>query len=173
MLNLALELEIEDKDVEQYLFTRLSNIEHLVNINQMQPISRSFTGIHQLMDMVNDESLIWVFEETLMLKRQNSNENKKWTEFQSIVNILFKKSRYKQLEVIVEAVGKLAITSQNIYFITKKETIKVNYADIYDITPMQDGVRIQTTQRDSTPNTYITGDGRFIYTLLRYAQDKN
>ncbi len=173
LLNLALELEIEDKDVEQYLFTRLSNIEHLVNINQMQPISRSFTGIHQLMDMVNDESLIWVFEETLMLKRQNSNENKKWTEFQSIVNILFKKSRYKQLEVIVEAVGKLAITSQNIYFITKKETIKVNYADIYDITPMQDGVRIQTTQRDSTPNTYITGDGRFIYTLLRYAQDKN
>ncbi len=172
LLNLAPVLEIEDKDVEQYLFTKLSNLEHLVNINQRQPISKSFTGIHQLIDMVNDESLIWVFEETLMMKRKISYENKKWTEFQSIVNNLFKKSRYKKLEVMVEAVGKLAITSQNIYFITEKEMIKVNYADIYDITPMQDGVRIQTTQRDSTPNTYITGDGCFIYTLLRYAQDQ-
>lgn len=172
LLNVAPALQIEDKDVAQYLFTRLSNIEHLVSINQKQLISKSFTEMHQVIDMVNDESLIWVFEETLILQQQRSSETKQWTIFQSIVNNLFKKSRYKKLEVIVEAVGKLAITSQNIYFITKKETKKLNYSDIYDITPMQDGVRIQTTQKDTTPNTYITGDGRFTFTLLRYAQDQ-
>lgn len=172
LLYVAPALQIEDKDVEQYLFTRLANIEHLVSINQKQHISKPFTEMHQVIDMVKDESLIWVFEETLMLEQQRSSETKQWTVFQSIVNNLFKKSRYKKLDVNVEAVGKLAITSQNIFFITRKETKKLNYADIYDITPMQDGVRIQTIQKDTTPNTYITGDGRFTFTLLRYAQDQ-
>lgn len=172
LLNVAPALEIEDKDVEPHLFTRLANIEHLVCINRGQPISKISTGLHNEIDMANGEFLIWVFVEALKVEQQRFSEDKQWTVFQSIVNNLFMKSRYKELDIKLEDVGKLAISNQNLYYVTKKETTRVGFADIYAITPMKDGVQIQTTQRGTTPNTYITGDGRFTYALLRYAQDQ-
>ena len=170
--DLATTLEIEDKDVEPHLFQRLANVEYLVCIDQRQPIAKIFTEIQVEFDLVDDESIIWVFEEATKVEQQRFSSDKQWTVFQSIINSLFNKPRYKELAVTAEATGRLAITNQNLYYLTEKEMTKIGFSDIYSITPMKDGVRIQTTQKDTTSKTYITGDGRFAYALLRYAQEQ-
>lgn len=172
LLTITSALEIESKNVESNLFQRLANIEHLVNLQQKQPISKIFTVPNEEIDLSDDEFLIWIFEDVFKVEQARFAEQKSWTVFESVVTNLFNKSRYKELAVKIEATGKLAITTQNLYYITKNDVTKIGFADIYTITPMKDGVRIQTTQRDATSSTYITGDGRFTYTLLRYAQEQ-
>ena len=172
LLDIAPVLEIEDKNVEPHLFTRLSNIEHLERFQQMESIADVFSGAQIDVELENDESLIWIFKETLDVEQSRFSPDSEWTVFQSILNSLFKKSRYKELEVKVESAGKLIITNQFLHYVTNKDASKIAYSEIYSITPLKDGVRIQTTKRDSTPNTYITGDGRFTYTLIRYATDQ-
>ena len=170
LLEVAPMLEIEQEDVEPHLFTRLSNIEYLVIINQRQSISNYCINTCDEIGMESDEFLIWVFEETTKEEQQRYSENKQWSVFQSVIGDLFKKPRYKRLAVAVKAAGKLVATNLSLYYITKKETTKIDFAEIHSITPMEYGVRIQTTHRDATPDTYITGDGRFTYMLLCYIQ---
>ena len=38
---------------------------------------------------------------------------------------------------------------------------------------MKNGVRIQANLKNAMPDTYVTGDGRFTYALLQYAQGLN
>jgi len=171
LLAIVSELEIEDEDVEPYLFSKLANLEHLICINQNKAISINSSALNDEINLIDDESLLWIFEDTLRVEQQRYSEEKQWTVFQSIINNLFSKSRYKVLAVKTEAAGNFAITNRHYYYITKEKTIRIRITDIYSITPMSDGVRIQTTQRDTTPNTYLTGDGRFTYALLRYAQN--
>ena len=173
LLNIARTLSIEDQDVEPYLFTRLANIEHLARLNQKQSAIKNFSSVEDKMLLLHGESLIWVFEQAKKVVQNRYSEQKPWSIYQSILNNLFKRSRYKELAVTTEAIGQLAITNQRILYITPKETLHVDFAEIYSVIPMQDGVRIQTTHRDTVPNTYITGDGRFTYALLRYAQDQS
>lgn len=171
LLAVAPELEIQDKDVEPYLFSKLANLENLICINQNKAVSINSSVLNNKIDLIDDEALLWVFEDTLKVEQLRYSKEKQWSVFQSIVNNLFSKSRYKELAIKTEAAGYLAITNQHYYYITKEKTIKVRITDIYSITPMKDGVRIQTTQRNTTPNTYLTGDGRFTYALLCYAQN--
>lgn len=170
LLAVASVLAIEDKDVEPYLFQRLANIQHLTRINQGQPALKVFKTVNNEIELESDESVIWVFEDVFKEERQHPAEDKQWNVFRSILNGLFNKSRYKESEVKTEATGALTITNRNLYYATEKETVKICLTDIYAITPMKEGVRIQTTQRNATPDTYITGDGRFTYALLGYAQ---
>ena len=171
LLAVAPQLEIEDKDVEPYLFSKLANLEHLICINQDKAVSINSSALNDKIDLIDDESLLWVFEDTLKVEQLRYSEEKQWTVLQSIINNLFSKSRYKELAVKTEAAGNFAITNQHYHYITKEKTISVRITDIYSITPMKDGVRIQTTQRNTTSNTYLTGDGRFTYALLCYAQN--
>ncbi len=172
LLDVAAHLEIEAKDVEPCLLQRLENIQYLLRVHQKQSVSKTFVGLHDEIEMLDGESLVWVFENTSKVQQQGRAEGKKWTVFRSILSSLFSKPRYQELAVKVEDTGKLAITNQNLYYVTKGETLKIGLAGIYSITPMKDGVRIQTTQKSTMPSTYITGDGRFTYALLRYVQEQ-
>lgn len=171
ILSVAPALEIEDKDVGSNLFVRLANIEHLARINQNQPISKRFTEMEDRIKLSDDETLIWVFEGAIKLERHKRAEGKHWSVFQSLLNN-FKKSRYKELSALAVAAGDLAISNQNLYYVTKNETAIISFLAIHSITPVKDGVRIQSAQGDAMPDTYITGDGRFTYALLRYAQEQ-
>ena len=170
LLEIASNLNINERDVEDYLFFRLSNIEALTIIQQKQSL-RPIKDQSIEIEMGNDESLIWIFEGTSKIDQQRYAQNPQTTIFQTIINNLFSKSRYKELETKVETSGKLAITDQNLYYLSEKDSIRIALSDFYSITPMKDGVRIQTTQKSATPSTFITGDGRFTYELIRYVQD--
>ncbi len=173
LLSVAAYLGIDGKEVEPHLFSRLANIKYLAKLNQNENISYLAKEVHDELEMLVDESIIWVFEETVKEKQQKEAEEKQWSVFYAVVNNLFNKSRYKELEVKVEGTGKFVITNRSIYYLDGKDVTKIDFADIYSLTPLKDGIRIQSTQRDTMPNTYITGDGRFTYALLRYATEQN
>ncbi len=170
LLDIAKSLGLEDRDVTPYLFLRLSNIEHLACIQQGRVPSKSFPVAQDKMNMESTESLIWMFEGVREVGQKRHVEHSKWSLLQSILNNLFRKSRYRERIVEVQAQGSLTITDQNIYYVSEQGTTKLGLADIYAITPLADGVRIQPVYKDSTSSTYITGDGRFTYALLRYVQ---
>ena len=170
LLDVALALGIEDKDVEPHLFQRLGNIQHLVRINQGQPAAKVFTHLDDRIDLADEESVAWIFEDVLKMERRRHAEDNKWSILQPILNNLFNRSRYKEATAKVEATGVLTITNRNLYYTTEEKITRICIADLYAITPMKDGIRIQTRQRNAVPDTYITGDGRFTYALLRYVQ---
>ena len=148
----------------------MSNI--LTVLFKINLLAANSPKLRDKVEMADDEVLIWVIEEVLKVETQRDTTDQQWTVFRSIINNLFNKSRYKQFDEKVEETGQLAITNRGFHYVTKNGSTKIEFEDIYSTTPLKDGVRIQTTQRDTTPNTYITGDGRFTYTLLRYAADQ-
>ena len=170
LLEVVPALGIKDKDIEPYLLQRLANIQHLVRINQGQPVERVFAHLDDRINLEDEEIVVWVFEEVLKMERQHPIEDNKWGVWRPILNNLFNKSRYKEATVKIEATGMLIITSRNLYFVAEKGVAKICLEDIYAATPMKDGIRIQTRQRNAVPDTYVTGDGRFTYALLHYAQ---
>ena len=170
LLDIAQALGLEHWDVAPHLFMRLSNVEHLAGIMQGKKPSKSFPAVPGEIGLEDDESLLWMFEGVHKVGQKKIDEPGKWALFQTILNSQFRRSRYRKREIEVQARGKLVITDHNIYYVTEQGTTKLGFADIYAITPLEDGVRIQPVYRDSMSSTYITGDGRFTYALLHYAQ---
>ena len=172
LLSIACALGVDDRTVAPDLFLKLSNIEYLACLQQGQrPLKAFSTGLDEF-GMDAAESLLWVFEGVDKAGQKLPDKPGKWALMQTILNNQFKRSRYRERELEVRAQGKLAITNQGIHYASEAETEKLGFTEIYAITPLADGVRIQPVYRDSRSSTYITGDGRFTYALLQYAQDQ-
>jgi len=89
------------------------------------------------------------------------------------MNNMILKSRYKRLPSHTENEGVLVVSNEALYYSNKNNTRQTKFSNIHSITPMKNGVRVQALTSGATPDTYITGDGRFTYTLLQYAQGLN
>lgn len=172
LLGLASTFGLKEEAVDPHLFLRLSNIEHFTGIQQGRRPSRSFPDVRDEFGMDDEESLLWIFEGVRQVGQKRQVEPSRWALFQTILNNQFRKSRYREREMEVQAQGRLAITDQNIYYMSGQVPTKLGLADIYAITPLEDGVRIQPVYSGSRSSSYITGDGRFTYALLSYAQDQ-
>lgn len=62
--------------------------------------------------------------------------------------------------------GLLVATDQNLYFHSSTVSIRVPYNKIVGFTPYKDGIGIQREGTTAKPQTFVTGDGWFIYNLL-------
>ena len=60
----------------------------------------------------------------------------------------------------------LAVTDKNIYFSGNLKGLKIAYANIISFIPYNDGIGVQRDTSTATPQTFVTGDGWFIYNLL-------
>ena len=172
LLHIADEFMITDKDVDDFLYTRLSNFKHLNRIYQEKPAEKYIGHVPEGIEFKENEYIIWQFEDTDKSKQENYSQQKPWTILNSLLDNMFMKSRYKTLDVRVEESGKLIVTNQGLFYLYKDSVIETKFSDVHSITPMKHGIRIQATQKDATADTYITGDGRFTYALLQYAQGK-
>ena len=172
LLGIARVLGLDDRTVAPDLFLRLSNIEHLACLQRGRRPSKVFPAVQDEFGMEVAESLLWVFEGVEKAGQKMPDKPGKWALLQIILSNQFRRSRYREKELEVRARGKLAVTDQGIHYASEGETERLGFAEIYAITPLADGVRIQPAFRDSRSSTYITGDGRFTYALLQYAQGK-
>ena len=172
LLQLANELSIDKEDTEPYLWSRLTNLEFLDALQKNQEIKMQKEYEADLIELDEGEKVIWQFEETDKSEQQHANQ-KEWTILNALLDNLFMKSRYKALDVKVETSGKLIITNYGLYYLNKDTVTETKFSELHSITPMKNGVRIQAALRNATPDTYITGDGRFTYALLQYAQGYN
>jgi hypothetical protein len=62
--------------------------------------------------------------------------------------------------------GFLAFTQKQIYFYGDYKGFKLPYSRMLAIEPYSDGVKIQKTQANTYPISFITNEGWFTYNLL-------
>ncbi len=173
LIHLANELNITKAETESYLWSRLENLEYLDALQKNQQIEIQTKFESDLIELDDGECIIWQFEETDKSEQQQYSQQKEWTILNSLLDNLFMKSRYKALDVKVETSGQLIVTNYGLYYLNDNAITETKFSELHSITPMKKGVRIQATLRHATPDTYITGDGRFTYALLQYAQGYN
>lgn len=173
LLHIADEFKLTDKDVDDFLYTRLSNFEHLDRIYQEKTIKEYIGHTPEGVELNENEKVIWNFEDTDKTEQEKFSQAKQWTILNSLLDNMFMKSRYKTLDVRVVESGKLIVTNQGLHYLHRGSVKETKYSDVHSITPMKHGIRIQATQKNASPDTYITGDGRFTYALLLYAQGEN
>ncbi len=170
LLRIADGFGINNQDVDDYLLVRLSNVEHFERLQNNQPIGKDFGDAPEGIDLEQNEVIVWEFSDTTRTEQQRYSQEKQWTVFSTVLNNIMMKKRYKELAVKIEESGALLVTNQGLYYKNNKALLQTKFSDIHSITPMKNGVRIQANLKGAMPDTYVTGDGRFTYALLQYAQ---
>ena len=173
LLHIASELEFSSNEIERYLLLRLKNIEYLEVLQNDQQVIFDGELDLQNIELNKGEYVIWKFDEIDKSEPQQFSQQKTWTVFNSLLDNLFMKSRYKELDIKIERSGELYVTNQGLHYLYGDLAKETKFSEVHSITPMKNGIRVQATLRNATPDTYITGDGRFAYALLLYAQGKN
>jgi hypothetical protein len=171
LLKIAEALKITGKDTEPYLFSRLTHVEYLAALQNNQPVKMKIEKVPDLMELESNEYVIWEFKDTEKTEQEKFSQQKEWTILSSVLDNLLMRSRYKELDQKIEEAGNLFVTNQSLYYQVKDSVTQTKFTDIHSITPLKNGVRVQPHLRDAMPETYITGDGRFTYALLQYAQE--
>ncbi len=173
LLLIADAFDFNSQDVDDYLLVRLSNAEHLDRLLNNQSIDKSFDEIPEGIEFGEHEAIVWEFQNIQKSEQQRYSQEKQWTVFRSVLNNIMMKKRYKELAVKIEESGTLLVTNQGLHYKSDETILQTKFSDIHSITPMKDGVRIQASLKNAMPDTYVTGDGRFTYALLQYAQGLN
>ena len=172
LLNFANEFDIYKNETEPYLISRLMNIEYLQALQNNQSIEFHSSFDMTEIELNQGEHAIWQFDEIDKSEQHQYSQQKSSTIFNTLLDNLFMKSRYKPLDVKLEKSGKLLITNQALHYLLDNSVKETKFSDIHSVTPMKNGIRVQAATRNASPDTYITGDGRFTYALLQYAQGK-
>lgn len=173
LIQLANEHAINEEALEPYLLTRLKNIQYLDSLQRTNTIEKHFESIPEIIELTNNEFILWQFEKIGRSEPLLTSDEKQWTVLRSVMNNMILKSRYKQLPSRTENEGVLVVSNEALYYVNKNKLTQTKYSDIHSVTPMKNGVRVQASTSGSTPDTYVTGDGRFTYSLLQYAQGLN
>jgi hypothetical protein len=84
----------------------------------------------------------------------------------------FKGERISTQETVDMGNGTLVVTNKHIYFTGASKTFKVAFNKIVSFTPYTNGVGIQRDALTAKPQSFITGDGWFIYNLFVILADK-
>lgn len=63
-------------------------------------------------------------------------------------------------------VGMLGVTTQHVYFAGSKKSFRIPYKKIVSFTPYSDGIGICKDAANAKPQTFITGEGWFVYNLV-------
>lgn len=62
--------------------------------------------------------------------------------------------------------GMLGITTQHIYFAGSRKSFRIPYKKVVSFTPYADGLGVCRDAASAKPQTFITGEGWFIYNLV-------
>ena len=76
------------------------------------------------------------------------------------------RSRSKEWEETVHAdTGLLGLTTKHIYFAGARKKFRVRYDKIVSFEPYSDGLGIMRDAQTAKPQSFVTGDGWFVYNL--------
>ncbi len=78
----------------------------------------------------------------------------------------FRGNPVKTTETILADRGFLAITNKHIYFSGSTKKFRVQYNQIMEFSPYDDGIGIQKDSASAKPQVFKTGDGWFTYNLV-------
>ena len=69
-------------------------------------------------------------------------------------------------ETVHEDTGLLGVTSKHIYFHGPRKRFRIRYDRIVSFDPYSDGIGVMRDAQTAKPQTFLTGDGWFIYNLI-------
>ncbi len=173
LLRIADAFNFSNEDIDDNLLVRLSNVEYLDRIQNNQSIEKDFGHIASDITLMQNEAIVWAFEDARKSEPLRYSQGKQWTILSSVLNNILMRKRYKALAVKVEESGTLFVTNHCLHYKNNEINSQTMYSDILSVTPMKNGVRVQAKTAGAMPDTYITGDGRFTYAVLQYAQGFN
>lgn len=124
-------------------------------------------------NMQRGERLVWLFQGVRYYEQRTRRHTEGRTSGVSIRiarGVYYRTGGFKgyPVETTVnehKATGVLALTTKHIYFASPEKSFRIPYAKIVAFTPYSDGIGLQRDAQTAKPQTFVLGDGWFVYNL--------
>ncbi len=157
--------------VNPHFLSQQYNLSALYQLNESCLPESNRHPANYSIQMRAQEVLWWCFDKS-EIERDTPVENKRqWSVMMQIINTTLPKKRKSSVEKKPLADGKLLITNQRIFFESDEFTDELEYREIYSVTPVKQGVRLQSKLKSATPQTYLCEDARLLFGFIKYAQN--
>ena len=125
-------------------------------------------------NLMKSEQLVWTIQDVDYLETVTRRERRGSSQGVSIrvaKGLYYSprefRSRPVEWEETVKAdTGLLGLTTKHLYFAGSRKKFRVRYDKIVCFDPYQDGLGIMQEAQTAKPQTFITGDGWFVYNLV-------
>lgn len=125
-------------------------------------------------NLMKSEDLVWVIADTEYYQTKTVREFRGSSHGVSIrvaKGLYYRPSAFKgrsvsREETVLADRGLLGVTTKHIYFHGDRERFRVRYDRIVSFEPFSDGLGIMRDNQRAKPESFVTGDGWFIYNLV-------
>jgi hypothetical protein len=123
------------------------------------------------------EKLIWVFKDVDYYEQRTKREyvgGYHGVGLRVAKGVYYRVGAFKgrpvdRTETVNADCGLLGVTNKHIYFSGSQESFRVKLDKIVTFTPSSDGITIQRDAASAKPQSFVTGEGWFIYNLVSNA----
>ncbi|MFZ4856752.1 MAG: hypothetical protein ACOYL3_10175 [Desulfuromonadaceae bacterium] len=155
-------------------FTRLAYGCALRDVLEKGTTSRAVITFQLPFNLQKGESLVWCFrnvacyEEKIYKQRVGNSHGVSFRVMSGVYYRVGQSKGYTQETSKTEQVdtGILGVTTEHIYFAGQKKSFRIPYKKIVSFTPFSDGIGICKDTANAKQQTFITGEGWFIYNLV-------
>lgn len=170
-INLLGELPLDETlFVNQYFLTQQYNLSALNELkNACLPESNRHPANYAI-KLYEQEELWWCFDNSEIEQDNPVEDKRQWSVMMHLMNSMFAKNRKRSLEKKSLGDGKLLITNKRIYLESDQYTQELAHREIYSVTPIKNGVRIQSKVSSAKPQAFLCEDGRLLFAFIKHAQ---
>jgi hypothetical protein len=155
-------------------FTRLAYGCALRDVLEKGTTSRAVITFQLPFNLQKGESLVWCFrnvacyEEKIYKQRIGNSQGVSFRVMRGVYYRVGQSKGYTQETSRTEQVdtGMLGVTTEHIYFAGEKKSFRIPYKKIVSFTPYSDGIGVCKDAANAKPQTFITGEGWFVYNLV-------
>ena len=124
-------------------------------------------------NLMKSETLVWVIDGVDYLEtvtRWKLRGTSHWVSIRVAMGLYHRPSTFRSRPVECEETvkadtGLLGLTTKHVYFAGSRKKFQVRYDRIVSFEPYEDGFGIMRDAQTAKPQTFVTGDGWFVYNL--------
>jgi hypothetical protein len=120
------------------------------------------------------EKLVWLFADVKYYEQQTTRHyvgGSQGVSFRIAKGVYYRTSAFKghpvtETQTVCVDTGVLGVTTKHLYFTGQSKGFRIRYDRIVTFTPYSDGIGVQRDAATAKPQTFLTGDGWFVYNLV-------
>jgi hypothetical protein len=121
------------------------------------------------------ETLVWAFEHVKYYEKRTRTTYVGGSEGMSVrmmSGVYFRTSSFRGApvttpETILVDTGMMGVTTKHIYFAGARKGFRIPYAKIVTFAPFSDAIEVVRDAASAKPQIFLTGEGWFVYNLVR------